>query len=245
ISMEMPVSFQVNYDPKTFELVKNAPLHIGKNEGGREPFEDAIALPVDAIQAQMSVEEAISKRVSARQFGKAKLPLAQLAKLLYLANAVRKNENLPDRPIYSRNAPSAGGIGSVEIYCFVLNVENVDPGIYHFDSVDHQLRALKKGDFKTWLENFVFYQSESVEPSVVFALTANVAALKSKYGERGYRLALLDTGHVSQNIYLSSTALNLNAFAFGGFVDEEINRALNLDGLDRCTLLCLAVGPKP
>lgn len=244
ISIEMRSAHQQNYDAQTFELVKNAPLHISIDADAGEVL-DKIELPIDSIHVPMSIEDAICNRVSGRQFGKHRMNLASLAKLLYLANGLRKNEQLSNRPLYSRNAPSAGGIGSVEIFCFVMNVENIEPGIYHFDSLEHQLRALKKGQFNNWLENCVFHQAESAESSVVLVLTANVSNLKSKYGERGYRLALLDTGHVSQNIYLVATALGLNVFAFGGFVDEEINRALNLDGLDRCTLLCLAVGPKP
>ena len=243
VSMEMPASHQINYDTRIHELVKNAPVKIA-GPAAVEP--GLIDLLLDTAPVSLSVETAITSRVSGRIFSREKgLSLSQLSKLLYLANGVRKDEHLPDRPIYSRNVPCSGGIGSVEVYCFVLNVEGVEAGIYHFDSLGNRLECLKTGNFATWLKQFAFYQAESAEPAVVFVLTANIGTLKSKYGERGYRLGLLDTGHVSQNIYLVATALGLNVFAFGGFVDEEINRALDLDGLDRCTLLCLSVGSQP
>lgn len=241
IMMQMPVLHQINYDAKIRELIVDAPHHLEKTDK-LDGSDHSIALPIHEEVASMSVEEAITSRTSSRRFSDAPLPLAKLAKILFLANGVRRDDAKTDRPPISRNVPNSGGLGSVEIYCFCLNVENVDAGIYHFDSVDHELRLFKKGHFGTWLKEFVCFQYEASEPAVVLVLTSCVDRLSTKYGQRGYRLGLLDTGHVSENIYLTSTALNLNVFAYGGFVDDELNRALDFEGLQRCVFLCLGVG---
>lgn len=244
ISIEMPSAHQINYDEKIFELVKNSPLSLGDDDETSSAVLDSkqskgLNLLIDGESASMALEESICSRVSTRDFSTEPISFAKLSKLLYLANGVRKTDT---SRIHSRNNPSAGNLGSVEIYCFILNVTGVEPGIYHFNTVNHDLCLLNKGHFAEWMKQFAFYQQEASEPAVVIALTSNVGRLKSKYGERGYRLGLLDTGHVSQNIYLTATALGLGVFAFGGFVDEEVNRALDLDGLDQCTFLCLGVG---
>jgi SagB-type dehydrogenase family enzyme len=236
ILKETPSMHQINYEPRIMQLVRDAPLHIES----AEEKSAGITLPLDQEFASMSVEEAITTRVSTRWFSAEPLPLAKLGKVLFLANGARKNSA---RGIaIDRNVPNSGGLGSVEIYCIALNVAGVDPGIYHFDSVFHELRVLKKGAFGTWLREFVCFQYEASEPPVVLVLTSAVGRLTSKYGPRGYRLGLLDTGHASENIYLSATALHLNVFAFGGFVDEEVNRALDLEGLERCAFLSLGIG---
>src|SRR5271168_811403 len=228
IIKEMLSIHQINYEPRIVELVRDAPLHVESTSGESSN----VALPLDQEFASMSVEEAITSRVSTRWFSDKPLPLAKLAKVLYLANGVRKAGSR--RLIIDRNVPNSGGLGSVEIYCIALNVADVEPGIHHFDSVFHELRLLKKGAFATWLREFVCFQYEASEPAAVLVLTSAVGRLTSKYGPRGYRLGLLDTGHASDNIYLAATALHLNVFAFGGFVDDEINRALDLEGLERC-----------
>jgi len=87
--------------------------------------------------------------------------------------------------------------------------ENIDPGIYHFDSVEYDLVRLAKGQFQTWLREKVFYQIEFAAASVALILTAAIGRLTAKYGLRAYRLALIDIGHVSQNLYLVATALSL------------------------------------
>jgi SagB-type dehydrogenase family enzyme len=74
-------------------------------------------------------------------------------------------------------------------------------------------------------------------------LTAAVGRLAAKYGPRAYRLALLDVGHVSQNIHLVATAIGLNVCATAGFIDDELDGALGLDGIDVATMLTVLVGP--
>ena len=42
-----------------------------------------------------------------------------------------------------------------------------------------------------------------------------------KYGERGYRFILLDAGHMSQNLYLVSSHLNLGVVALGAGTNND------------------------
>ena len=68
------------------------------------------------------------------------------------------------------------------------------------------------------------------------------AATKSKYGIRGYRLGLLDAGHVSQNINLVAGALGLAVCPSAGYIDSELNRALKIDGLATAAVMSVLVG---
>jgi SagB-type dehydrogenase family enzyme len=188
------------------------------------------------------LEHIITSRKSYREFSNKPLPIKSLGKLLYLANGIRKRNHLNNFPI--RNVPNSGGLGSVEIYLFALNVEDLDQGIYHFDSESHELALLRSGDFKIWLKNFAILQKELLDSGALLILTCSIGRLSSKYGIRGYRLGLLDAGHVSQNIYLAATAMDLAVCATGGFIDADINKALALDGLDNCAVLAIGIGSK-
>ena len=66
-----------------------------------------------------------------------------------------------------------------------------------------------------------------------------------KYSLRGYRFGLLDVGHVSQNLYLVASALGLQVCATAGFIDDVLDSALGLDGLDVASMLMVLVGGRP
>jgi SagB-type dehydrogenase family enzyme len=225
---------QVHYQPQIQQLMADAPLHqVGRVR---------VSLPSERVPLVMPVDEAIRTRVSGRQFDSAPLGARQLSTLLYLANAVRRVVQAGPHPWYQRNVASSGNLGSVEIYPIVLNVTDVEPGIYHFDTVRHDLAQLRTGQFRNWLHERVFFQCEFSYASVALALTGAIGRLTAKYSVRGYRLALLDAGHVSENLYLAGTALGLQVCATAGFIDDEVDAALGLDGLDAASLLVVLVG---
>lgn len=82
-----------------------------------------------------------------------------------------------------------------------------------------------------------------VTAAVALVLTSAIGRLQAKYGTRGYRFGLFDVGHVSEDIYLAGTGLGLQVCATAGFIDEEVDRTLGLDGLERATMLVLLIGP--
>ena len=63
-----------------------------------------------------------------------------------------------------------------------------------------------------------------------------------KYGLRGYRFALLEAGHVAQNIVLAATALDVASVPLGAFFDRRTDEFLGLDGVNESALYTIAVG---
>jgi SagB-type dehydrogenase family enzyme len=225
-----PRAHEINLDEDVQEMVRTAPLQLD----GRS----RVALPRDDAPLG-DLGELIPARRSVRSFAREPIGAAQLGRILYLANGIQTHAEGGGR---RRNAPNAGGLGSAEIYCFAERVEGVEPGIYHFDAVRHDLALLRAGRFESWLREFALSQAEYAEAAALLVVTSAMGRLMSKYGPRGYRLGLLDAGHVSQNAQLVAAALGLAASALSGFVDAELNRALELDGLERCAVLALGIG---
>ena len=229
---------ETHYSPWVQQLVADAPLH-------RDDL-PRVALPAPSITSlQMPVSEALLRRRSGRLYGNEPLRADDVSTLLAMALGVHRSLTAGERTTYRRTVTNSGNLGSVEAYPIVLAVEDISPGIYHFDSVHHDLTLLKCGLYREWLRECVLFQLEFADAAMAIVLTSAFGRLKAKYGPRGYRLGLLDIGHVSQNVYLIATALGLAVCATAGFVDEELDTALGLDGLETTASLVLLIGPHP
>jgi len=82
------------------------------------------------------------------------------------------------------------------------------------------------------------------QASIVVLISAVLERTKLKYGERGYRYALLDIGHLGQNIYLSCTSLELAIMTTCGFFDDEVNKLLRIDGVDETAMYVAFIGKR-
>lgn len=66
------------------------------------------------------------------------------------------------------------------------------------------------------------------EAPVSFVITADYERAIRRYGDRTVRYALIEVGHVAQNIYLQCETLGLATVAIGAFSDEGVVRIVNL-----------------
>ena len=175
-------------------------------------------------------------RISSRDFDSKPISLCKLSDLLYYGNGYKN-------PTHgTKFVPSSGGLNSVELFVIAFSVEQVPKGIYYYNAKTHQLESVHQGAFETWVEEHVFYQEEYSKASFVMVMASTVGKLNKKYGLRAYRLALLDIGHVSQNIYLLASALKLKACASAGFIDDELDQTLYLDGFNVTSFLTMMIG---
>ena len=71
---------------------------------------------------------------------------------------------------------------------------------------------------------------------------ANMTSLEKKFGPRGYRYLLMQSGRIAQRIYLAATSLELGCCGVGALYDEE---AQNLFGLDEESALFYVVSTGP
>jgi SagB-type dehydrogenase family enzyme len=85
-------------------------------------------------------------------------------------------------------------------------------------------------------------QGYAGDAALVVVLTAVPARSLWKYADRGYRLILLEAGHVAQTLNLASAALGLGSVNLGGFLDMELGDLLGLDNELEVPLYAIAVG---
>jgi SagB-type dehydrogenase family enzyme len=226
----------IHYSDAIQQLMESAPM--------RGFDRQQIALPSAGESAAMSVEKAIALRRSSHRFNSEPISLDQLAALLYLGNAVQRVDDTIDGSSFKRTVANSENLGSIEAFPVVLNVRGIAAGIYHFDTVAHGLSVVKSGHFQQWLDERVFYQLEFAKASVAIVLTAAVGRLRMKYGLSGYRLALMDAGMVAGQMYVAAPALKLDVCATAGFIDDELDAALGIDGIEMASVLVLLAGPR-
>ena len=144
-----------------------------------------------------------------------------------------------------RVVPSGGALYPLELYAVVVNVEGLTPGVYHYNAFDHhleQLRATEAPAVRAQLEQMVTTGLNYEGVAVMLVITVTPLRATFKYGDRGFRLLLVECGHAAQNAYLSATALGVSACAIAGFYDDEVDRYLGINGLDEFSAYVLLLG---
>jgi SagB-type dehydrogenase family enzyme len=201
-----------------------------------------IALPIPTTQLSLSVQNAILRRRTARRLGAVPISLDVLASLLSLGYGLTSDnrDNVFERPF--RAAPSGGGLYPLEIYFHTLSVEELAPGLFHYNPNHHNLRHLYKGDLSRAIADALVQRETPEESSLILFITAIFERSTFKYGERGYRFALLEAGHVAQNLNLAAGALGLGVRNIGGYFDRRIDNLLQIDGCSHATIYMLAIG---
>ncbi|QUL98977.1 MAG: SagB/ThcOx family dehydrogenase [Candidatus Fermentithermobacillus carboniphilus] len=206
------------------------------------PHKPRVTMEVPAPSASPGLEEVIQRRRTIREFSGESLSLEELARLLYFSNGITAKVRSGDIELPLRASPSAGALYPIELYPVVFSVTGLEEGVYHYNVEDHVLEFLRPGDYREALYEASHRQEMLLLSSVLIVMTAIFGRTKIKYGERGYRYVLLDAGHLAQNLYLESTAQGLGCATIGGFLDDEVNGLLGVDGLLESAVYMAVIG---
>jgi len=187
--------------------------------------------------------EAILSRRTQTAFGPAPVSLRDLSSLLTGGyGATERPSAVGDRRF--RTVPSAGALYPLELYVDVRAVTGLEPGLYHFQATAALLQRLRSLAGEELAAAFV--QPNVIEAAAaVILITAVFQRTTFKYGERGYRFALIEAGDVAQNIDLVASALGLPAANLGGFFDRELEMLLDVDGVEQSLVYAVAIGSDP
>jgi SagB-type dehydrogenase family enzyme len=183
--------------------------------------------------------QAVAARRSQRDYLNRPLIQDELAALLWATQGITGAMG----GYHFRASPSAGALYPVETYLAVHRVEDMAPGIWHFQVLDFALELVTAGDFRQPLVAAGLSQGFLGEAGVVFIWTGILNRARWKYRERAVRYLFLDAGHICQNLMLAATALNLGVCPVGAFFDEEVERIVGVNEAEEVALYLAAVGP--
>jgi SagB-type dehydrogenase family enzyme len=219
-----------------------SPQSLKAMTAGYKTYEssDSVPLPTPVEELSMPLGGAMRGRRSARAFTGAPVDAMDLSALLFYAYGQ------PDPDDLRRLTPSGGGLFPLEVYLAVMQGGDLGRGLYHYDVRGHALERIAHAGPVERLQDAVFVDGMVSTAGAVVAISAVFGRTKLKYGERGYRFALMEAGHVAQNVSLAAVALGLGACPIGGFYDDLVNHVLDVDGVDEAALYMVSVGtPSP
>jgi len=184
-----------------------------------------IHLPPPSQKGKISLEEAISRRRSIRDFTSEPVSQSQLSQILWAA------QGISDMRWKYRTVPSAGATYPLEILvvCGQNGVDEIGEGIYHYSIAHHSLTLRYEGDVRPDLARAALNQGFIYEAPLDIVICALYQRTTLGYGSRGERYVHMEVGHAGQNIYLQAIALGLATVAIGAFNDERVREVLRLD----------------
>lgn len=189
----------------------------GKQTGMKKPKnESQLQLPAPLTKSSTSLEDALARRRSVREFTGEQLTENELSQLLWATQGITHEDGL-------RTAPSAGALYPLELYVAMAT------GFYHYDIKNHALIPRLAEDPRPALHKAALSQDSVRDAPAVFVMTAVHRRTARKYGqERTPRYVDMEVGHAAQNLLLQAVALNLGGVPIGAFEDDQVSQVLGL-----------------
>lgn len=190
----------------------------------------AIKLLAPQTDGGKPLMQALKERKSSRVFSDKKLPLQVLSNLLWAAFGVNRTEGKSGK----RTAPSASNAQEIDIYVALQE------GLYLYDAKENILKPVLAKDIRAAAGR----QKFTADAPVNLIFVADLS--KRTRGSRGSKdfYAAVDTGFISQNVYLFCASEGLATVVLG-YVDKALlSKEMNLKG-NQDIILTQPVGYPP
>lgn len=188
-----------------------------------------VQLPEPRSAGTLSLEEALVKRRSVRQFAGRQLNFVQIGQLAWAGQGITE----PKKGL--RTAPSAGAIYPIKLYFATQD------GMFIYHPDEHSLEEIFNGDVRAKLAAAALKQEVVAKAGCDIIIAGSERKLAAKYRNRARRYMLLEAGHIAQNIQLQAVSVGLGAVPIGAFNIRRIGKICRLP-TDLEPLLIVCVG---
>lgn len=188
-----------------------------RDPGASEPtlhltVPSALALDADFPPLSMALFDVLLRRRSSREFAARELRLSVLSRLLWAAFGI-------NRPAESgRTAPSAQNKQVMRVYVALAS------GLYLYDAHEHLLRLTVAADLRAASGRQDFVATAPV--NLIYVADLDPVPGTSRVEQEFY--AALDTGHISQNVYLFCAAEGMATVSRGQVDRPALARLMQL-----------------
>lgn len=200
-------------------------------------------LPLDfsALELNNDIISVIRDRRSSRVYTEEEMSIEELSFLLWATQGIKSIRGKSYATI--RTVPCGGARHEFETYMIIRKVSGLVPGIYHYLPMEHAIELLKTGEnLEGTINETLCGQKWAEKANVVFYWTMVAYRAEWRYGTNCHRVALLDAGHLCQNLYIAVTALGLGTCGIGAFVHDECNKVFGIDGNEEYMVYTAPVG---
>ncbi len=196
--------------------------------GARVTQRKIIQLTEPISEGTVSLEEALAKRRSVRQFTSESLTPTQISQLAWAGQGITE----PQRGL--RTAPSAGAIYPIEL--FLVTQE----GTFVYRPAEHSLEQTSDQDIRSQLAEDTSAQESVAGAGCDIIIAGSVRKLAEQFRDKARTYMLLEAGHIAQNIQLQAVCLDLGSVAVGGFDTRKVRKICRLPrGLEPIYIICV------
>lgn len=178
-----------------------------------KPASSVKELPKPVTTGGMSLNDALMKRKSVREYSDRELTNQEMSNLLWAANGITREDG-------RRTAPSARNAQEIEMYLILKD------GVYLYNHKDHRLDLVLPEDLRSiaGLQPF----TKKAPLNIIYVVDYTKLNWNNISSEKKRQYGAVDTGFIGQNVYLHCTA-NGMASVFRGLLDTEaLHKKLNL-----------------
>jgi len=140
-------------------------------------------------------------------------------------------------------AENSVAVRHTALFCAVVDVHDVERGIYYCDPEHGTLKQVSRGDIRMDLQHTLVLNIFNLAGSgVCFVPAGNYDSGFDACGDRWYRIQNMEAGVMVQRLHLAAAALGLGCRVNCGYSTDRINRLLGLDELPVTGLAQVLVG---
>lgn len=202
-----------------------------------------IPLPMNFqdLEFNRDILSIFTERISRRVYSDDSMTLLELSFLLWSTQGIKKIRGNNYSTL--RTVPSAGARHGFETYFTVKNVEGLKCGGYHYLPMSNEIEYL--GEIPDMDENVaqsLHGQTWGAKGNVVFYWSLIPYRIEWRYGDKSHRLALIDVGHVGQNLYMACESIGLGTCAIAAFDSDKCVKLFGLNKEEEFILYASPVG---
>lgn len=192
-----------------------------------------------------TLTDTLATRASDRSAG-ASPSLQQLSDLLYWSASEMVSASEVHEGVLRRPYPSGGGKYPLELYVLTDQHPVLGTSMSHYRqdiNALEELGPISQADMTTFKNGYEYSFVHGMPVLIIYSyiLERNTP----KYGAVGLKLALLEAGHLAQNMYLVGAAMRANICALAGGDAVYTDRLLGLDGYNESTFYTVGFSANP
>jgi SagB-type dehydrogenase family enzyme len=195
-----------------------------------------LALAVPEGKDAGTLNGALTRRRSVREYQEKPISLEQVSRLLWAAQGVTGVGGL-------RTSPSAGAIYPLKAYVIASQVAGLAAGVYRYEPDTNELAFVESGDRRKVLCQAAMGQECVAMSPMAVLLVSWDKRMKGEFGDFAEKLVLIESGHAAQNFLLEAVSMGLGGIGLAKFDGDAIRAAVPFRSDEEPRYLLLAGYP--
>jgi SagB-type dehydrogenase family enzyme len=197
-------------------------------------------------EVDVSYSQLVKGRKSCRDYAKKTVTIDDVGAVLYwsMSDKVCDQDSQSNANQFQRRPyPSGGAKFPIEAYVLTDDHGDLGTAVYHYRPDAHLLEKVKNisnQEVSSLKQSYVYEFVKDIPVMIIFSyiMERNVP----KYGSFGTKLALIEAGHIAQNIGLVSKSKDIDSIMLAGGDFEAMDSLFGFDSYNESTFYTVGIG---